>query len=99
MTSDATAEYVQAWQCIGCGRIEAPQTCIGVCRDKKIFVIGKDQHERALAEVGRLRDELGEVRRQLLRFAHCAPNEGRFESAFLALQEQARRLVEQLANA
>lgn len=99
MATAAAADYVQAWQCIGCGRIEAPQTCIGVCRDKKIFVIGKDQHERALAEIGLLQDKLGEVRRQLLRFAHCTPGEGRSEDAFLALREQARRLVAQLADA
>lgn len=96
MTGDATTDYIQAWQCIGCGRIEAPQTCIGVCRDKKIFVVGKDQHERALAQIARLQNQLGEVRRQLLRFAQCTPNEGRFESTFLALQEQVRHLVEQL---
>ena len=27
--SDAI-HYVAAWQCMGCGKIEAPQTCIGV---------------------------------------------------------------------
>jgi hypothetical protein len=33
-------DYIQAWQCIGCGRIEAPQTCVGVCRDRKILRVG-----------------------------------------------------------
>jgi hypothetical protein len=27
---------VKAWPCIGCGKIEAPQTCIGVCHDRKV---------------------------------------------------------------
>ena len=42
-------DYLQAWQCIGCGKLEAPQTCIGVCRDKKVFLVGKDEHDAALA--------------------------------------------------
>jgi hypothetical protein len=29
-------DYVKAWQCIGCGKIEAPQACIGVCQDRKV---------------------------------------------------------------
>ena len=47
-------DYVQAWQCIGCGRIEAPQTCIGVCRDRRITLVGIDEHREALDEVQRL---------------------------------------------
>ena len=34
-------DTIDAWQCIGCGKIEAPQTCIGVCRDRKVYFIGK----------------------------------------------------------
>jgi hypothetical protein len=28
------SEPVWAWQCIHCGSIEAPQTCIGICRHR-----------------------------------------------------------------
>jgi hypothetical protein len=40
-------DYVKAWQCIGCGKIEAPQTCIGVCQS--IFQVN---HENATAGGG-----------------------------------------------
>ena len=30
MVKSDAIHYVAAWQCIGCGKIEAPQTCIGV---------------------------------------------------------------------
>ena len=29
-------DYAKAWQCIGCGRIEAPQPCLGICEDRKV---------------------------------------------------------------
>jgi hypothetical protein len=96
MQRDDAPAYIQAWQCIGCGRIEAPQTCIGVCRDKKVFFVGKDSHEHALMEIAHLRRLLASARSQLLRFAHCTPNEKQFETAFVGLQKQVRELVEQL---
>ena len=33
------AETIRGWQCIGCGRVEAPQNCIGVCRDRKVELV------------------------------------------------------------
>ncbi len=54
-------EYLDVWQCIGCGRVEeVPQTCIGVCRTvKRKLVDQKDYDAIALrleryAEVLRL---------------------------------------------
>ena len=38
---------VKAWQCIGCGKIEAPQTCIGVCQDRKVEFVYASEHEEA----------------------------------------------------
>ena len=43
--------YVKAWQCIGCGKIEAPQTCIGVCQDRKVEFVYAFEHEEALAQL------------------------------------------------
>jgi hypothetical protein len=86
------AEYIQAWQCIGCGRIEAPQPCIGVCQDRKVLLIGKGEHEAALAEIGRLRGQLAEASAMLLRFEKARPREGHWEQGWLALQGQVRAL-------
>ena len=85
-----TEGYLQAWQCIGCGRVEAPQTCIGVCRDRKVYFIGRDEHEAVLAEVARLRQRLDEAASMLLRFERAAPRAGQWERGWHALQAQAR---------
>lgn len=87
------ADYIQAWQCIGCGKIEAPQTCIGVCRDRKVFFIGRDEHERALAEVAALRAKLECARTMLLRFGLAKPGKGQHERAWQALHEQVREVL------
>jgi hypothetical protein len=98
MDIQESPEYIPVWQCIGCGRIEAPQTCIGVCRDNKVLFIDKDTHERALAEIARVREELTSVRERLLKFSQCSPKNGLFEQTFVALQAELRDVVRRLPS-
>lgn len=91
-------DYIQAWQCIGCGRIEAPQPCLGLCRDRKVFMVGKATHEQALADNARLRSALGMTRAKLARFALCTPRDGSHAQAFDSLQAQLRELLAMLAR-
>ena len=49
-------DTIVGWQCIGCGRVDAPQPCIGVCQDRKVELIAAgdylqlwERHEAALA--------------------------------------------------
>ena len=88
-------DYIQVWQCIGCGRIEAPQTCIGVCRDRKVFMIGKGDHER---EIGDLKARMAGARERLLRFGHSTPRDGYWQQAYVALQEQVYEVLALLAE-
>ncbi|WP_347261269.1 hypothetical protein [Rudaea sp.] len=85
-------DYITAWQCIGCGKIEAPQPCIGVCRDRKVLLVGKDEYEAALAETARLQAQLDAVASMLLRFDRATPHKGQWESAYRALQQQVREI-------
>jgi len=92
------ADYTQVWQCIGCGRIEAPQPCIGVCKDRKVFMVGKDEHERVLAENQALHAQLERVHAMLMRFGLARPHEGCWESSWNALQAQVREALAVLAT-
>jgi hypothetical protein len=86
-------DYIQAWQCIGCGKIEAPQPCIGVCKDRKVFMVGKDEHEQVLAENAALHARLEQARAMLLRFGVARPREGQWERSWLALQGELREAL------
>ena len=83
-------DYIKAWQCIGCGKIEAPQTCIGVCQDRKILLVPLADHEEALAELQRVYGQLQGMRTVLSRLALSTPHAGQWEPSYRALQEQAR---------
>ena len=92
-------DTIEAWQCIGCGRVEAPQTCIGVCRDRKVQLVGLADFEQARAEAEALREQLADVHARLQRFALAKPNEGRWEAAWQALQAQLREVLGTLPDA
>ena len=82
--------WIQAWQCIGCGKIEAPQPCIGVCRDRKILMVAKDEHEQALAELHDAQAALKALQAVLIQLAWSEPRNGQWERCWHALQQRAR---------
>jgi len=80
-------EAVKAWQCIGCGRIEAPQDCVGVCDFRRIEMVYRFEHEQAL-EAERSRCARFEALAR--RLARITPRPGEWERSYRALQEEAR---------
>lgn len=86
-------DYIDAWRCLGCGRIEAPQPCIGVCRDQKIKLIPSVEYDTALHELEELRDKLSSARDVLSRLVMVTPRAGKWESTYRILQQQARALL------
>ena len=76
-------DRVEVWQCIGCGKIEAPQPCLGICRDRKAALVYADDYDALLAE--------SEVLRSIVRqIATITPREGECLRSWQALQARAR---------
>ena len=85
--------YVKAWQCIGCGKIEAPQTCVGVCQDRKVQFVYAEEHELMLAELAAARQRVHALETLVRRFACTSPRKGLWEYSYRVMQEQARTLL------
>jgi hypothetical protein len=83
-------ERVKAWQCIGCGRIEKPETCVGVCDFKKIELVYGFEHDQAL-EVER--ERVARLEAIVSSLARITPREGEWERSWRALQAQAREAL------
>ncbi|MCC7483399.1 MAG: hypothetical protein IT529_00285 [Burkholderiales bacterium] len=86
-------ERVQAWQCIGCGKIEAPRPCIGVCQDRKIELVHADRYDEVLGQLKRARQAAQAAITLVRRLARTTPREGEWEHSYRALQQQARDLL------
>ena len=59
-------ETVEAWQCVGCGRLQAERPCIGVCTDKKIELV-------QAADYAALAWRVEELEAALALIAHVTP--------------------------
>ena len=80
-------ERRKAWQCTGCGRLDDPRPCVGVCRDQKVEYVLAREHDVAIAALARLARMI----------ASTTPRAGEHERHWLALQREARRILEGLA--
>ncbi|MGE5171546.1 MAG: hypothetical protein ACM3JC_14385 [Rudaea sp.] len=92
------SERLQAWQCIGCGRLEAPQNCIGICQDRRVelvYAAELDATEAELTKTARERDALSALVRRL---AFSRPRDGEWERSYRALQAQARGVLSALTS-
>jgi hypothetical protein len=88
---------VSAWQCIGCGRIEGAQPCIGICEDRKVDFVHAEDHDEALARLARAREQVEALAALVRRLAGTTPREGEWERTYRALQAQARETLRALA--
>jgi hypothetical protein len=81
-------ERRKVWECVGCGRIDDPQPCVGVCRDQKVeYVLAVDHDRQVAALAGVLRT-----------IALTTPREGEALHHWQALQVQAKRALQELAE-
>jgi hypothetical protein len=91
-------DCVKAWQCIGCGAIEAPQTCIGVCDYRKAELVYAFDHERVLAEAAAALRRTNALEGLVRQLACTTPRTGEWERSYRGLQNQARRTLAELAS-
>ncbi|HXF78859.1 MAG TPA: hypothetical protein VN598_08355 [Usitatibacter sp.] len=77
---------IKVWQCVGCGRIDDPQPCIGICRDEKREYVPAAEHDRVVAALGAV----------LRTIAATTPREGEALRHWRALQRRAREALDGL---
>ncbi|HUL68134.1 MAG TPA: hypothetical protein VLW55_26295 [Burkholderiaceae bacterium] len=89
---------VKAWQCIGCGRLDAPANCVGICQDRKVELVGAWDYAEVAVALEEARERIAALESLLGRLAHVTPREGAWKDTCLALQAQALELFAQPAQ-
>ena len=82
-----------AWQCIGCGRIEGPQPCIGVCQDRKVSFVYASDYAAVLSRLLEAEERIAALEGLVRRMALSTPRTGEWERSYRSLQEEARRVL------
>ena len=90
----STPDTIKVWQCIGCGRVEAPANCIGVCQDRKAELVSAWDYAEVVVAFDEANERIAALESVLGRLAHVTPREGTWKESYLALQMCARKLLE-----
>lgn len=91
---EADAERLTAWRCVGCGKVEAPQPCIGVCSDRKVELVDARVYDRALTRIGQLEAERDHLLEFIRMMARNKPHEGCWEPSYRHLQSLAEDMLD-----
>lgn len=91
-------ETMQAWQCIGCGKIDGPQNCVGVCKDRKVELVYAADYEALRKELASAQEVIALLAAQMRQIVHTEPHPQQWERSYRALQARARNAVEAAAR-
>jgi len=87
-------ERIAAWQCIGCGRIEGAQPCVGVCEDRRTEFVYASDHDAVITELAASRQQVEALAVLVRQIAHTTPRAGECERTWRALQARAQQALE-----
>lgn len=79
-------DRMKAWQCIGCGKIDGPQPCVGICQDRKVELVYAGSYDLLAARVEALEALMGLL-------ARTTPRDGEWERSYRSMQERARKFL------
>jgi hypothetical protein len=88
--SETPPEPIVAWWCATCGRIEAPQPCIGVCIRQPERLVGAALYDDAFAQASGLRRAEQPLGRLARLVASLHPASGEWRRTWHALRPRAR---------
>ena len=74
-------ERMTAWQCIGCGRIEGAQPCVGICEDRRTDFVYASDYDKVLAQLALMRQRTEALAALVRKLACTTPREGGWERA------------------
>ena len=86
-------ESFQAWQCIGCGKIEGPAQCIGICQDRPVELVNAADYRAAMALAQQERARGAALEEVVRRIALTFPKDGEWERTWRTLQVQAKEAL------
>ena len=91
-------ERMKAWQCIGCGRIEGAQPCVGICQDRSMDFVYASDYDEVVAQLTRASRQTEALAALVRLFACTTPREREWERTYRALQVRAQRALQALAR-
>ncbi len=92
-------DTITAWQCVGCGRLEAPRNCIGICQDRRVEIVGANDYADVRFALDEANERIATLEAFVERLSRITPREGAWKQCLLALQADARKALARLHEA
>ena len=89
---------VKAWQCVGCGNIDAAQTCIGICSYRKVEFVYREEYEEAASAASLARRDADALLTLVRQLAHTTPRNDDWQSTYVAMQTRALAVLKALGT-
>ncbi|MGC3962032.1 MAG: hypothetical protein QM803_01590 [Rhodocyclaceae bacterium] len=89
-------EHMQAWQCIGCGRIDGPQNCVGICQDRKVSFVYAEEYDQLEKRHAALQAEMDRLLVLVRQFVAVQPRNDEWEKSYKGLQKRSAELLGEL---
>ncbi|GAB4062752.1 hypothetical protein [Uliginosibacterium sediminicola] len=86
-------EYMNAWQCIGCGKIDGPQNCVGICQDRKVELVYAADYEALQSRLDASQALLAVLSAQMREIVNTQPRNAEWERNYRALQARAAKAL------
>jgi len=89
-------QSISAWRCTGCGRIEAPQPCLGVCHDEAVELVSADEFNALRERYRRVARDNARMRALLVRIRSTRPRPAGVQATWVSAQRQAQTLLSEI---
>jgi hypothetical protein len=86
----AAADAVTTWECTTCGRVEAPQECIGVCVRPELRMVAATEHGELVSRAEAVTRQLDRLAVPLRQLAWTTPGRERWRDTAQAVHAAAR---------
>lgn len=86
-------EHLESLECIGCGRLEGPRPCVGICQDRIVTLVYAHDYKEALAQAELAHRQAKALEGLVRQLAWTTPRAGEWERSYRGLQDQARRIL------
>ena len=79
------ADVIHGWLCVGCGRVEVVEPCIGECSDRRVDLVTASDYYRVVERAERAERECRQLRAMLGQSEAAARRESYGESLYEAM--------------
>lgn len=87
-------ERMKAWQCIGCGKLDGPQNCIGVCQDRRVELVYATDYDKLQRQLDEAHAVIAALSAQMREIVNTTPRSEQWERSYRALQARANSALE-----